>query len=160
MINAISLPSYIFDFKLTDLMKKLFFGSIENTNTTDLALAIFRVFMGLSLMLTHGTGKIPVSDGFIEHIGSLGFPLPVFFAWAAALSEYVGALLLAFGLFTRPVSMLIAITMFAAAFINHADESFAVAEKAYLYLAISILFVVLGSGKYGVDSVIRRRLNI
>lgn len=141
-------------------MKKLFFGSIENSNSTDFTLALFRVFVGLSLMLAHGSGKIPVSEGFIEHIGSLGFPNPTLFAWAAALAEYAGALLLAIGLFTRPASLLIAITMFTAGFVNHAGDPFGVAEKAYLYLAIGLLFTVLGSGRFGVDSMLRRRLNI
>lgn len=141
-------------------MKKVFFGSIENSISTDLVLAIFRVFVGLSLMLAHGAGKVPVSDGFIEHLGGLGFPMPALFAWAAALSEYAGALLLALGLFTRPAALMIAITMFVAAFVNHADDPFGVAEKAYLYLAISTLFVVLGSGRFGLDSAIRRKLNI
>ncbi len=155
-----SLPSYIFDYKLNDDMKKLFFGSIENSNSADLVLALFRVFAGLSLMLVHGAAKIPVSEGFVDFIGSLGFPAPVFFAWAAALSEYIGALLLALGLFTRPASILIAITMFTAAFINHGGDPFEVAEKAYLYLAISLVFVVLGSGRFGVDSLVRKKLNI
>lgn len=141
-------------------MKNLFFGSIENSHSTDLVLAMFRVFMGLSLMLVHGASKIPVSESFITHIGSLGFPAPALVAWAAALSEYIGALLLALGLFTRPASLLIAITMFAAAFVSHAGDSFAIAEKAYLYLATGLLFGVLGSGRYGMDSVIRKKLNI
>ncbi len=141
-------------------MKKLFFGSIENANSADLALALLRAFVGLSLMLVHGSGKIPVSDGFIEHIGSLGFPMPAMFAWVAAISEYIGALLLALGLFTRPAALMVAFTMFVAAVVNHGADPFAVAEKAYLYLSISLLFVVLGSGRFGVDSIIRRKLNI
>ncbi|MCF6352705.1 MAG: DoxX family protein [Cyclobacteriaceae bacterium] len=141
-------------------MKKLFFGSIENANSADLVLALLRIFIGLSLMLVHGSDKIPVSDGFIEHIGSLGFPIPAIFAWAAALSEYLGALLLALGLFTRPAALMVAFTMFVAAVVNHGTDPFAVAEKAYLYLSISLLFVVLGSGKYGADAIIRRKLNI
>lgn len=141
-------------------MKKLFFGSIENSSSADLALAGLRIFVGLSLMLVHGTGKIPVSDGFIEHIESLGFPMPAVFAWAAAFSEYLGALLLALGLFTRPAALMVASTMFVAAFVNHGDDPFAVAEKAYLYLAIALVFGVLGSGRFGIDSMIRRNLNI
>ncbi len=141
-------------------MKKLFFGSIENSNQVDLSLALFRVFIGLSLMLVHGVGKIPISDGFIEHIGSLGFPMPVIFAWCAALAEFAGAFLLAIGLFTRPASVMIAVTMFIAAFVNHGGDPFAVAEKAYLYLAIALVFVVLGSGRFGIDAMFRRKLNI
>ncbi len=141
-------------------MKKLFFGSIENSNSADLTLTALRVFAGLSLMLVHGSGKMPVSDGFVEHIGSLGFPMPLFFAWAAALSEYIGALLLALGLLTRPAALMVAVTMFVAAFVNHSGDSFAVAEKAYLYFSITLLFAILGSGKFGIDSIIRRKLNI
>ena len=141
-------------------MKKVFFGSIENSISTDLVLAIFRVFVGLSMMLAHGAGKVPVSDGFIEHLESLGLPMPVLLAWAAAFSEYIGALLVALGLFTRPAALMLAITMFVAAFVNHAGDAFGVAEKAYLYFAISSMFVILGSGRFGLDSAIRRKLNI
>lgn len=141
-------------------MKKLLFGNIDNPLTTDFILTLIRVFVGLSLILAHGASKVPVSDGFIEHVGSIGFPLPVFFAWAAALSEYIGAMLLAIGLFTRPASFFVAITMFVAAFVNHAGEPFGVAEKAYLFMAISAMFMLIGSGRYSIDTLIRRKLNI
>jgi len=155
------MPSYVsLNVNIIKPMKKLLFGSIENSNSADLTLALFRVFIGLSLMLAHGVGKIPVSDGFVEHIGSLGFPMPMFFAWAAALSEFLGALLLALGLFTRPAALMVASTMFVAAFINHGEDPFAAAEKAYLYCSIALMFTILGSGRFGIDSVIRRKLNI
>lgn len=141
-------------------MKKLLFGNIDNPLTTDFMVTLLRVFVGLSLMLAHGARKIPVSDGFIEHVGSLGFPMPVVFAWAAALSEYIGALLLAVGLFTRPAAFFVVITMFFAAFVNHAGEPFGAAEKAYLFMAISALFMIIGSGRYSVDTLVRRKLNI
>lgn len=141
-------------------MKKLLFGNIENTLTADFVLTILRVFAGLSLMLAHGAGKIPVSHGFVKHVGELGFPLPIVFAWAAALSEYVGSLLLAIGLFTRPAALFVAFTMFTAAFIGHAGDPFGAAEKAYLFLVISLVFLILGSGRFSLDSIIRRRLNV
>lgn len=59
-------------------MKKLLFGNIDNPITTDFVLTLVRIFTGLSLMLAHGTRKIPVSDGFIEHVGEIGFPVPFF----------------------------------------------------------------------------------
>lgn len=141
-------------------MKKLLFGNIDNPITTDFVLTLVRIFTGLSLMLAHGTRKIPVSDGFIEHVGEIGFPVPFFFAWAAALSEYVGALLMAIGLFTRPASFFVVITMFSAAFVKHANDPFGAAEKAYLFLAISAIFMVIGAGRYSVDTLIRRKLNL
>ena len=141
-------------------MKKLLFSGTENSITTDLMLALFRLFAGLSMAFGHGIKKVPPSEGFIEHTGDLGFPLPEFFAYAAGLSEFAGALLLAFGLFTRPAAFFLAITMFVAAFINHAGDPFGNAEKAYIYFAIAILYLVLGSGKFSVDNMVRRRLNI
>ena len=141
-------------------MKKLLFSGTENSITTDLMLALFRLFAGLSMAFGHGFKKVPPSEGFIEHTGDLGFPLPEFFAYAAGLSEFAGALLLAFGLFTRPAAFFLAITMFVAAFINHAGDPFGNAEKAYIYFAIAILYLVLGSGKFSVDNMVRRRLNI
>lgn len=138
-------------------MKKILFSGIENTITTDLSLTLLRLFAGLSLALAHGIKKVPPSSGFIEHTEKLGFPMPEFFAYMAGLSEFAGALLLAFGLFTRPAAFLIAATMFVAAFINHADDPFGTAEKAYLYLALSLLFMILGSGRFSLDSMVRRK---
>ena len=141
-------------------MKKLLFSGTENTITTDVMLALFRVFAGLSMAFAHGIKKVPPSEGFIEHTGDLGFPLPEFFAYAAGLSEFAGALLLAFGLFTRPAAFFVASTMFVAAFINHAGDPFGDAEKAYLYFAIAIVYLVLGSGRYSLDSWARRKFNL
>ncbi len=141
-------------------MKKLLFAGIENNYTTDISLALLRLFTGLSLALAHGKDKIPPSDGFVEHTASLGFPIPEFFAWAAGLSEFGGALLLAFGLFTRPAAFFVACTMFVAGFINHANDPYGAAEKAFLYLALALLYLVLGAGRFSLDSLFRRKLNI
>jgi putative oxidoreductase len=141
-------------------MKKLLFSGTENSVTTDIMLALFRLFVGLSLALAHGFKKLPPSEGFIEHTGDLGFPLPEFFAYSAGMAEFAGGLLLAIGLFTRPAAFFVAITMFVAGFINHAGDPFGNAEKAYLYFAIAIVYVVLGSGKFSADSWARKRFNI
>jgi len=141
-------------------MKKLLFSRTENSITTDLMLALLRVFVGLSLALAHGFKKVPPSDGFIEHTGDLGFPWQEFFAYSAGMAEFAGGLLLAIGLFTRPAAFFVAITMFVAGFINHAGDPFGNAEKAYLYFAIAILYLVLGSGRFSADSWARKRLNI
>jgi putative oxidoreductase len=141
-------------------MKKLLFSGNENTLSTDLSLALFRVFAGLSIALAHGINKVPPSEGFIEHTGDLGFPLPEFFAYAAGLSEFVGALLLALGLFTRPAAFFVAMTMFVAGFINHAGDPYDNSEKAYLYFAIAAIYLIIGSGRFSLDSWARRKLKI
>jgi len=141
-------------------MKKLLFSGTENTLTTDLSLTLLRIYIGFSMAFAHGIKKLPPSEGFIEHTGDLGFPLPLVFAWSASLAEFAGALLLAFGLFTRPAAFFVAATMFVAGFVNHAGDPYGNAEKAIMYFAIAVVYLVLGSGRYSLDSFFRRKLNI
>jgi putative oxidoreductase len=141
-------------------MKKILFAGTENSLTTDIILALLRLFTGLSLALAHGISKIPPSQGFIEHTGNLGFPLPLVFAWSAGLSEFGGALLLAIGLFTRPAAFFVATTMFVAGFINYAGGPYGNAEKAIMYFGLAIVFLVLGSGRFSLDNFFRKKLTI
>ena len=141
-------------------MKKLLFSGTDNTLTTDLFLALLRIYIGFSMAFAHGIKKVPPSEGFIERTGELGFPAPFLFAWSAGLAEFACGILLALGLFTRPSAFFIAATMFVAAFINHAGDPYGGAEKAIMYFAIAIVYLVLGSGRYSLDSLFRRKLNI
>lgn len=56
-----------------------------------------RLVLGVPLAI-HGYMKIaPGIDGFAEILGQTGFPIPMFFAWAAALIELVGGIFLVLG---------------------------------------------------------------
>ena len=134
-------------------------GEEVKSKAINMGLAVVRIFAGLAIAFGHGLGKIPPSAGFIESVGNLGFPLPSVFGWAAGISEFFGGLLLAFGLFTRPSTIFMAFTMAVAAFIRHAEDPFSVKEKAFLYMVIFILFLLSGSGKYGIDHFIRKKLS-
>ena len=96
------------------MLHSLLFGSGDTSRPTDLGLLVLRLGIGLTLALAHGLGKLPPSDGFIEGTAAMGFPLPVLFAWAAALSEFLGGLLLAVGLATRPAAVFVSVTMAVA----------------------------------------------
>lgn len=106
------------------------------------------------LAIAHGYDKLPPSDKFIEGVGNLGFPVPVFFAWAASLSEFFGALLVAIGLATRPAATLVACVMATAAFLSHGADPFAKKETALLYLAIMVTVIFTGPGRYSLDALI------
>ncbi|HCM77602.1 MAG TPA: DoxX family protein [Cytophagales bacterium] len=125
-----------------------------NKSYTDAGLLVLRLGTGLFMAFGHGLGKLPPSDGLIENTGKMGFPLPVFFAWMAGLSEFLGGLLIALGLFTRPAAFLWICTMSTAAFIRHADDPFGSKEKALMYLIIGISFVLLGSGRYSLGKLL------
>jgi len=117
-----------------------------------------RVWIGFG-MAYHGTGKIFSGrmDQFAGGVGDMGFPLPGFFAWAAVLSEFLGGILIALGLATRPAAGFVAVTMFVAAFIRHGQDPFQKKELALAYLVTAIAILFLGAGKYSLDRLLNRR---
>lgn len=140
------------------MIRQLLFGGADIESVpANVGLAILRVFSGLSMAFGHGIGKVPPPAGLVAGTGKLGFPIPEFFAWAAAFGEFGGGLLLALGLLTRPGTFFMGFTMLVAGFGVHAADPFARKEMALLYLAIAVMFLLVGSGKYGVDAWIRSR---
>lgn len=138
---------------------QLIFGGFGGGNATaDAGLLIFRVYLGLAMALGHGFGKMPPSPQLVTGVEVLGFPAPLFFAWAAGLSEFLGGLLLAAGLLTRPAAFFMAITMLTAAGLVHAADPFTRKELALAYLCGALLFVLAGSGRFGLDALVRRAL--
>lgn len=136
--------------------RSLLFGTGDTSRATDLGLLVLRLGLGLSLALAHGLGKLPPSDGFIQGTGAMGFPLPVVFAWAAALSEFLGGLLIAVGLVTRPAAFFVACTMATAFFIGHAGDAFGDREKAFLFFVGALALLTSGAGRYALDRFFRR----
>lgn len=143
------------------VLTRLLFGSPVLANwPAEVGLLVLRVVGGLGIALLHGWSKIPVSQRFIESVGDNGFPAPVASAWMAALGEFVGGLLLALGLFTRAAALWVAGVMAGAAAMVHGgsftgERPVAEAEKALLYLAIALCFVLVGSSRTGVDQFFR-----
>lgn len=139
-------------------IKNFFFSTLEDSSLADLGLAVLRIGFGLSLAFGHGLGKVPVSEGFIAGTAKMGFPMPALFAWAAALSEFVGGLFVALGFATKPSAVFITITMLVAAFIRHAEDPFGRKEKAIIYALIAFYFIFKGAGKYSLDNIIYNRM--
>ena len=119
----------------------------------DFGLLWLRVLLGLG-MAFHGWGKIfgGRMHGFAEGVAAMGFPLPEFFAWAAALSELIGGLFVVFGIATRPAAAFIFFTMFIAAFVRHGADPFKKKELALAYLAMSGAVALLGAGRWSLDA--------
>lgn len=109
-------------------------------------------------LATHGYAKVFGGgiDDVISATKDMGFPLPAIFGWAAAVSELLGGALVAVGLFTRPAAVFAAITMFVAAFLRHASDSFKERELALAYLVILLALACMGPGKWSVDGVARK----
>lgn len=136
----------------------LLFGGTVHEQATDIGLLIVRVFSGLALALAHGWGKVPPQPGFVGMIGGMGLPAPELFAWLAALAEFGGGLLLAVGLLTRPVSLLIAGHFMFVVFLAHAGDPFGRRELALFFFVVALLFMLAGAGRYSVDAALRGRM--
>lgn len=143
----------------------LFGGPTVRTWPAEFGLLILRLWAGLALALLHGRAKVfdPVMfDRFTQGVASLGFPFPTASAWFAALGEFLGGLLLAAGLFTRPAALWIACVMTTAALGPHrtsftGEAPFSDAVPALMYLAMALCFLFAGSSRTGLDQLIWRR---
>ncbi|MEK6773370.1 MAG: DoxX family protein [Bdellovibrionota bacterium] len=126
-------------------------------NFPDLGILIFRLVIGLTMGLAHGLGKMPPPEQLTAGLIAMGFPQAVFFAWCAALSEFLGGLLIAAGLFTRHAAVFLGITMAVAVFMAHAADPFGKKELAVLYLASCVLLFFQGAGKFSMDRIFRKK---
>lgn len=133
-------------------LKALLFGGRSSGPVAgEVLLAVVRVFVGLALALAHGLGKIPPKGPFLQRVATLGFPSPEVFAWLSGLAEVAGGLLLAIGLLVRPAAFAIAFNMGVAAFLAHAPDPFRTREPALLFLALALVFLALGGGRFALD---------
>jgi putative oxidoreductase len=140
------------------LFNILFSGEKIEGFKANLGILILRVFTGLTMAFAHGIGKIPPSSNFIGMIDAkLGMPFPSYFAWGAALGEFLGGIFLALGLMTRPSAFFVFFTMGVAAFNAHGADPFGRKEKALLYFVISLFFMFTGPGKFSLDEIVRKK---
>ena len=91
----------------------------------------------------------------MQGAAKIGFPMPEFFAWAAALSEFAGGIGLALGFLTRISSFFIACVMLTAVLGVHLNDPFAKKELAFFYLFIALCFLLKGAGDWSIDAFFR-----
>lgn len=138
-------------------VKDVLFGSaVAGPASADLGLLLLRVIAGLALAFAHGLGKVPPSEGFVGMLGGIGLPAPGLFAWLSAMAEFGGGILLALGLLTRPAALLICGNMLIVTVMGHAGDPFGDREKAVLFGAIALFYLLAGAGRYSLDALIRR----
>lgn len=122
---------------------------------------------GMPWSTTKDMGLFEVASWFPEDIVKFGLPFsvaPTLFAWLAAATETLGGLFLALGLGTRFWSVLIAITMLTAIFLQKWPDVIQYGSSwpilpALGFLWISIYSIILGSGKFGIDYFLSKKLN-
>lgn len=118
---------------------------------------ILRFSTGLMMCYYHGWSKIlgdsdrwaRLGNGLTQWIGLDRLNVPLGFM--AAFSESIGALFLAVGFMTRPTSFLLAFTMLVATIKNISGVGMEKAELSLLFLILSCVIFMRGSGKYSLD---------
>jgi putative oxidoreductase len=120
---------------------------------TALGLLWLRVLMGAGIAY-HGYGKVfgGYMDRVVEGVAKMGFPFPELFAWAAALSEFLGGIFIALGLATRFAALFVFITMSVAGFIVHAADPLDKKELAFAYWTVAGALIFTGPGSLSLDA--------
>ena len=116
-------------------------------------LSLLRIMAAL-LLLQHGTQKL------------LGFPpgraAPELLSlyWFAGMIELVGGVLLALGLWTRPIAFILSGEMAFAYFIGHAPRNFFPVlnggENVVLFCFVFLYLFATGAGPFSADALLRR----
>lgn len=151
-----------------NLIQKITKPNVLTHWTQDLVLTIPRVVSGYLLSVEFGSpkfglpwspednnlGLFEVAFWFPHDVAQYGgvFAIaPSFFAWMGAFSEGIGGLLLLLGIQTRIASFLIMCTMLVAIFMQQIQYGLWNCLPALGFLWIGVFYMVLGSGRFGID---------
>jgi len=139
-------------------IKSFFFGGAGGGDRiADIGLLVMRLIMGLSLCLSHGLGKVQHPENVVNMLQHAHVPYPHIMVWPAALTEFIGGLLIAIGLFTRPTAVAVIILMCVAFFHMHAGMPYGKRELAAVYFAMAALLLLAGGGRFSVDRLIHKK---
>ena len=123
---------------------------------SDIAALLLRLIVG-GLFTRYGYQKfasydtiLPMFSDIIGIGAKLSFDLVIF-------AELVCGFLVLMGFFTRLTIIPIFITMVIAFFVAHRTDPFDMKAIAFIFLCLSVVVFVLGSGKYSVDAWLFRK---
>ena len=130
-------------------MKSPFMSSGPLAN--DLGLLILRIVAG-AVMLTHGFPKFQkILDGDLKFGDPVGLgEIPSLYL--STFAEFLCAILVILGLYTRLSLIPLIINMSVAFFIVHAADDFGTKEKSILFLGMFLAIFLCGPGRFSVDN--------
>lgn len=122
---------------------------------TSLGLLILRIGFGATMAIRHGLPKLM---GFADQMHTFPDPLGIGSTLSLSLAvsaEFLCAIAVVIGIFTRVAAVPLIITMAVAFFIVHGSDPFGKKETAFLFfLGFSTIFSC-GPGAYSADNVFR-----
>lgn len=128
-------------------------------------LVLVRLYWGWQFAQT-GWGKLQHLSHVTGFFAQLGIPLPHVAAVWVSLLEFGGGILLAIGLASRPVALLLVVDMlvaYVAGDMGALTSFFSDPGKFYgadpfTFLAASLLILIFGPGRFALDSLIGGRV--
>src|SRR5580658_5179992 len=140
------------------------FASIAGSATSILLLLI-RLYWGWQFA-QDGWGKLHHLDRVGQYFATLSLPMPAQTALFVSLIEFAGGILLAAGLGTRLVSLILFVNMTVAFWTAEKEAFLGVlsnpdkfqAADAYNYWFAALLILILGPGLYAIDTLFRRKV--
>ena len=126
-------------------------------------LLFVRLYWGIQL-LQSGWGKLHHLAKVTEYFTSLGLPAPGMTAVAISYLEFFGGIMLAVGLLTRPIALVLTINMIMAYVTADREALFSVftdpdkftAAAPYNFLISSLIVLIFGGGSITLDNLLGR----
>ncbi len=122
----------------------------------DIAKLLLRISLGV-LILFHGVHKLIHGISGVQAL-LISSGLPSFLAYGVYVGELIAPIFIILGLYARIASGILALNMFVAIYVAYGFSLTLLKfgglswERPLLFLIMSILVILLGSGKYAVNS--------
>jgi putative oxidoreductase len=146
-------------------IRKIYAWAVNATSLLQSPFLLFvRLYWGLQLA-QNGWGKLHNLGRVTEFFSSLGLPAPGPTAAFVATVEFLGGILLAIGLFSRFIGLVLAIDMTMAYVMADREALFSIfsdpgkfyVADPYTFLFAALLILIFGPGKFSLDTLLLRR---
>jgi putative oxidoreductase len=123
-----------------------------------------RLYWGWQFIQT-GIGHVTHLAKVTDYFGSLGIPAPAVMAPLISALELGGGILLAAGLASRPIALLLTGNMIVAFITGDREALFSIfsdpdkfyAAAPYTFLLASLIILIFGPGKFSIDTLLAHR---
>jgi putative oxidoreductase len=146
-------------------IRRMYAWAVRAASTLQSPFLLFvRVYWGVQLA-QNGWGKLHNLSHVTEFFASLGLPAPGFTATFVASIEFTGGILLAVGLLSRFIGLVLTIDMLMAYITADREALFSIfrdpdkftAAAPYTILVAALIVLIFGPGKYALDTFLLRR---
>ena len=153
-MSRLKIVLFLFKIKLNRFLKMNFRNILLVLMLVSSSYLYSQSILVSGIVVDEGGNPLPGVTVLIE--GDFSFANPIGIGEAptlilAVISEFIAPIFILIGYKTKFFSFFPAATMFVAAFIVHMGDPFGSVEKALLFLAVFVILMLTGPGKYSID---------